>query len=71
MAFRWRADGGPLLVVLGSSLPSLTKKKKKKKNNKQKNPTLSELQSWTPSDKTFWIRSCTGNANQRKRMRGI
>ena len=27
MAFRWRADDGPLIVVLGSSLPSSTKKK--------------------------------------------
>ena len=39
MAFRWRADGGLLLAVFGSSLPSPTspsppppqKKKKKKK----------------------------------------
>ena len=28
MAFRWRADGSPLIVVFGSSLPSLTKKEK-------------------------------------------
>ena len=27
MAFRWRADDGPLIGVLGSSLPSSTKKK--------------------------------------------
>ena len=26
MAFRWRAFDGPLIVVLGSSLPSSTKK---------------------------------------------
>ena len=26
LAFRWRADDGPLIVVLGSSLPSSTKK---------------------------------------------
>ena len=26
MAFRWRADDGPLKVVFGSSLPSSTKK---------------------------------------------
>ena len=45
MAFRWRADGGPLIVVLGSSLPSSTKKR---------------CESWTPSDKTFWIRACKG-----------
>ena len=31
MAFRWRADGSPLIVVFGSSLPSLTKKEKKEK----------------------------------------
>ena len=30
MAFRWRADVGPLMVVFGSSLPLSTKKKKKK-----------------------------------------
>ena len=35
MAFHWRADDGPLLVVLGSSLPSSTKKR----------------QSWTPLTK--------------------
>ena len=27
MAFHWRTDDGPLLVVLGSSLPSSTKKR--------------------------------------------
>ena len=26
MAFHWRADDGPLIVVFGSSLPSSTKK---------------------------------------------
>ena len=30
MAFRWRADDGPLIVVFGSSHPSSTNKKKKK-----------------------------------------
>ena len=30
MAFRWRANDGPFLVVFGSSLPSLTKKTGKK-----------------------------------------
>ena len=35
MAFRWRAHDGPLIVVLGSSLPSLTKKKKKQKKQKK------------------------------------
>ena len=34
MAFRWRAHDGPLIVVLGSSLPSSTKKKKRKNKNK-------------------------------------
>ena len=37
-AFCWRADDGPFIVELGSSLPSLTKKnknKQKKKNKKQ------------------------------------
>ena len=29
MAFRWRVDDDPLLVVLGSFLPSSTKRKKK------------------------------------------
>ena len=29
MAFRWPAVGGPLIVVLGSSLPSSTKMKQK------------------------------------------
>ena len=29
---RWQADVGPLMVVLGSSLPSSTKKKTNKKN---------------------------------------
>ena len=46
MAFPWRADDGPLLVVFGSSLPS----------TKNKTKTLSEL-NWTPSDKTFLIHS--------------
>ena len=30
MAFRWQADDGLLIVVLGSSLPSSTKKQQKK-----------------------------------------
>ena len=37
----WRADGGPLIVVFGFSLPSSTKKS-----------TQKSCQSWTPSDKT-------------------
>ena len=40
MVFCWWVNYGPLTVVCGSSLPS-TKKK--------------HCQSWTPSDKTFWI----------------
>ena len=40
MAFRWRTDDGPLLVVFGSSLLSSTKKEKKKKKKKR-------CQSWT------------------------
>ena len=31
MAFRWRADGGPLIVVPASTLPSSTKQKQTKK----------------------------------------
>ena len=31
MTFRWRADDGPLIVVVGCSLPSSTKNKTKKK----------------------------------------
>ena len=47
MAFRWRADDGPLVhvAVFGSSPPNQLKK------------TLLDL-SWTPSYKTFWIRAC-------------
>ena len=59
MAFRWRADDGPLIVVLGSSLPSSKKQKKKKqkkKNKKQKKKK--NVKSWTPSDKTSRIRAC-------------
>ena len=49
MAFHWRAHDGPLIVVLGSFLPSSTKKKENKNKNKKRSL------SWTPSDKTFWI----------------
>ena len=52
MVFRWRANDGPLIVVIGSSLPSSTKKNR--------------CQSWTPphsplppppprTPKTFWL----------------
>ena len=47
MAFCWRADNGPLIVVIGSSFSPSAKKKKKKR-----------CQSWTPSDKIFSIRAC-------------
>ena len=46
MAFRWRAHDGPLIVVLGSFLPSSTKKKKKKTNKKNEvkvGPPLTKL----------------------------
>ena len=46
IAFRWRADDGPLIVVFRSSHPSSTKKRKKITS-----------QNWTPSDKKFWIRA--------------
>ena len=44
MAFRLRADDGPLIAVFGSSIPHLLKKN----------------QISTPSDKTFWIRAYAG-----------
>ena len=47
MAFRWRADDGPHIVVFGSSHPSSTKKKR--------------CQSWTPFDNIFWIRACSSS----------
>ena len=40
MAFRWRPDDGPLILAFEFSLPHTLKKR---------------CQSWTPSDKTFWI----------------
>ena len=49
MAFCWRAVKGPLIVVFGSILSSSNYKKERKKKH---------CQSWTPSDKTFWIRAC-------------
>ena len=41
---KWRADDGPLKAVFGSGIPHQLKKQL----------------SWTPSDKTFWIRACHG-----------
>ena len=58
MTFRWRGDGGPLLVVFGYSSSSSTKNNNDKKKKKKKNPKKQRCQSWTPSDKTFWIRAC-------------
>ena len=46
MAFRWRADDDPLIMVFRSSLPSSAKKPNNKKNVKV-----------GPPDKTFWIRA--------------
>ena len=43
MAFRWRADDGPLKVVLGSSLPSSTKIKEEKKNVVKDGPPQTNL----------------------------
>ena len=43
MAFRRRADDGPLIVVLGSSLPSSIKKKTKKTNVVKIGPPLTKL----------------------------
>ena len=46
---RWRADDGMLIVVCGFwILPLIINEKK-------------SCQSWTPSDKTFWIRACEKN----------
>ena len=46
LAFRWRADVGPHIVVFGSFLLSTTRKKTSKLD---------------PSGKTFWIRACEDN----------
>ena len=53
MAFRWRADDGPLKVGLGSSLPPSPINFKNKR-----------CQSWIPFDKTFWIRGRQFNFNR-------
>ena len=45
MAFRWRANDGPLLVLIGSSLPLSPHKK-------------NHCQSWTSSGKSFFIPPC-------------
>ena len=47
--FKWRFAGGPMMARFCDIWILSPLKKEKKK-------TLSELQSWTPSDKTFWIR---------------
>ena len=36
MAFRWRTDGGPLIVLFVSTHPSSTKNKQQKPKNKKK-----------------------------------
>ena len=53
--------GGPMMVCLKwylDPLPSSTKKKKRKKQHQ-----------WTPSGKTFWIRTCSLNQNQALMMK--
>ena len=47
MPFRWRGDDGRFWWYMDPLVPHQQKKKKKKR-----------CQSWTPSDKTFWIRAC-------------
>ena len=47
MAFRWRADNGPLIVAFGSSLPSSTNPPPKKNEKKQKK----RRQRWIPLTK--------------------
>ena len=42
MAFHWRADDGPLLVLFGSSFP-LSKNKQKKKNIVRVGPPLAKI----------------------------
>ena len=49
MALHWWADDGRLLVLFESSLHPHQLKSKKKKQC---------FQSWTLSDKTFWIHTC-------------
>ena len=51
MAFRWLGDGGPLIVVFGSYLPSPNKKSPPPQKKKV-------VRVRPPSDKTFWIRAC-------------
>ena len=43
MALRWRADGGPLLLVFESSLPSSIKKTKTNSNVVKVGPPLTKL----------------------------
>ena len=51
MVFRWRANGGRLIMVFGSSHPSSTLKKQQ------------HCHGWTPSDKIFWIRTSFAGPN--------
>ena len=56
MAFRWRADDGPLLVVFGSSLPSSTKKTLSKLDPRRQNfldPRMSSVPAVLESRRFF------------------
>ena len=67
MAFRWRTDNGPLIVVFGDAISTLkktpqtnkkkTNKNKQTKKQKKKKKTQSKF-CFTPSEKPFWIRAC-------------
>ena len=48
--FQWRFAGRPIIVRFWWCLVPLSPKKQQK-----------TYQSWTPSDKTFWIRTCQTN----------
>ena len=48
MAFRWRANDGPHIVAVGFSISHQLKKQQQQQKKKR-------CQSWTPSDKAFWI----------------
>ena len=60
MAFRWRAGDDPLIVLFGSTHPSTSKYIYKKKIKIKKNVVK---ESWTPSDKIFWIRACSSTTS--------
>ena len=50
--FKWRSAGGQKMARFWWYLDPLSPKKR--------------CQSWTPSDKTFWIRACLGIALNRR-----